>query len=174
MNEVERLGRPAIGSAKRGPSPLLSTRVEPSTLTKLTELGRATGQRPSQLLREAIDLLLEKHSDLTSGATRSAVSTTTSRPIPEHLDELRGPSSGTVTRPSSVATSASSVFNVDNRFDRAALYQLVVSEASRDDLAAYLNRDLLISDWSRLNLATDVRAAWEARFPELSGSVQRI
>ena len=90
------------------------------------------------------------------------------------LDELRGPSSGTVTRPPSVATSVSSVYNVDNRFDRAALYQLVISEASHDDIATYLNRDVLISDWSRLNLAADVRAAWEARFPELLGSVERI
>lgn len=166
MSEVERIGRPRIGSTKQGPSPLLSTRVDHTTLERFNALSIASRRKPSDLLREAIQLLIDAHSE--SLATGTASGLAWHQTLPMSLDELRGPSSGTVVRPLSVSTASSSVYNIDNRFDLAALYQLVITEASRDDVVKYLDRELLISNWTRLNLATDVRAAWEARFAELS------
>lgn len=167
MSEVERLGRPPVSSEKRGPSPLLSTRVDRDTLAQLTALGRSTQRRPSQLLREAIELLLEKHAQTISDSKGVHSDGAAARTLPAQLDELRGPANGTVTPPGSVAGATRSVYNLDNRFERAALYQLVIAEADRDDVVRFLNRDLLIATWASLNVNPATRLAWERRFPEL-------
>lgn len=164
MANVERIGRPRVGSEKRGASPLLSTRVDPATWQAFTKMVQTSGQRPSQLLREAIDLLLAEHS--TSGA--SSDSSASTRNLPDHLSDLLGPDSGTVTPPASIARLARSVYNLDNRFDRAALYQLVITEGSSTDVLRTLNRDLLVTLWSALVLRPAIRTAWQLRFPELA------
>ena len=41
---------------------------------------------------------------------------------------------------------------------------------ARQQLAALLNRDLLVEDWPRLMIPRRAREAWEARFPELTST----
>jgi hypothetical protein len=50
------------------------------------------------------------------------------------------------------------------------MYQVVLTEGLREDLAAYLNRGLLVSHWPMLRtvLGRAIRDVWEAAFPELT------
>ncbi len=50
------------------------------------------------------------------------------------------------------------------------MYRIVLAEGQRDDVAAYLHRDLLVGQWPVLRnlVARMVRKAWEATFPELA------
>jgi hypothetical protein len=50
------------------------------------------------------------------------------------------------------------------------MYQVVLTEGLREDLAAYLNHGLLVSQWPMLRTVVGrvVRDTWEAAFPELT------
>jgi hypothetical protein len=50
------------------------------------------------------------------------------------------------------------------------LYRVVLAEGQRNDVASYLNRDLLVRQWPVLRnlVSRTVRKVWEAAFPELT------
>jgi hypothetical protein len=50
------------------------------------------------------------------------------------------------------------------------MYRIVLAEGQRDDVAAYLNGDLLLRQWAVLRnlVSRTVRKVWEAGFPELA------
>jgi prevent-host-death family protein len=85
------------------------------------------------------------------------------------LSDLRGPVSGVVELPLRLFWSAP-----DRTFDLAkpsmvkALYEIVLREATRqEDLATYLNDEMLKAVWPELFLPKGVRHAWEERYPAL-------
>jgi hypothetical protein len=90
--------------------------------------------------------------------------------LPETLDDLTGPGRGTVQLPGHIAWSGLTAFNVSRPPLCISMYQIVLTEGLREDLAAYLNRGLLISHWPALRSVVGrvVRDAWEAAFPELT------
>jgi hypothetical protein len=49
------------------------------------------------------------------------------------------------------------------------MYRVVLAEGQQADVATYLNRDLLVSQWPVLRtlIGKTVRGAWESAFPEL-------
>jgi hypothetical protein len=67
--------------------------------------------------------------------------------VPASLDELTGPAYGTVQLPLHIAWSGLTAFDVGSPKPRMTLYRTVLAEGQRGDLARYLNRDLLISQW---------------------------
>jgi hypothetical protein len=91
------------------------------------------------------------------------------------LADLHGPTEGTVELPLRIFWSAE-----DHTFDLASphatreLYETVLREASRpDDLANFLDQNLLIAFWPDLHLPAGVRRAWEEQHPSLSHAVLR-
>ena len=90
--------------------------------------------------------------------------------LPETLDDLTGPGHGTVQLPSHIAWSGLTAFDVDRPPLCASMYQIVLTEGLREDLAAYLNRRLLIRQWPMLRTIVGrvIRDVWEAAFPELT------
>jgi hypothetical protein len=90
--------------------------------------------------------------------------------LPATLDELTGPGSGTVQLPGHIAWSGLTTFDVDRTSLCASLYQVVLTEGLREDLAAYLNRELLIRHWPMLRTVVGrvIRDVWEAAFPQLT------
>ena len=90
--------------------------------------------------------------------------------LPETLDDLAGPSHGTVQLPSHVAWSGQTAFNLDLPKACMHLYRIVLAEGQRGDVATYLNRDLLLRQWPILRnlVSRTVRKVWEATFPELA------
>jgi hypothetical protein len=94
--------------------------------------------------------------------------------VPERLDLLRGPSSGTVRLPSHLDWSGSAVYDLDAPGRVVDLYRAVLIEAaSPQDLYAYLAERVLRRLWALLWLPTQLRRSWEQRFPVLA-AISRI
>lgn len=87
--------------------------------------------------------------------------------VPARLDDLRGPEHGIVTLPCDVAWSGRREFDLDDEYDRAAMYKIVLEEGQEADQRRLLNWRLLRRDRRNLFPARQVRALWENRFPEL-------
>lgn len=87
--------------------------------------------------------------------------------VPAELDDLQGPEHGVVTLPHEVAWSGRREFNLDDEYDRAAMYKIVLEEGQEPHQRRLLNRKILRRDWRNLFPARQVRALWEDRFPEL-------
>ena len=90
--------------------------------------------------------------------------------LPATLDDLTGPSGGTVQLPPHMAWSGLTAFDVARPPLCTSMYQVVLTEGLREDLAAYLNRGLLVRHWPVLRtvLGRAIRDVWEAAFPELT------
>jgi hypothetical protein len=86
------------------------------------------------------------------------------------LSELAGPGHGTVQLPPHIAWSGLTAFDTDRPALCASMYQVVLTEGLRDDLAAYLNHGLLVKHWPviRTVVGRVIRDTWEATFPELT------
>jgi hypothetical protein len=94
--------------------------------------------------------------------------------VPERLDLLRGPSSGTVRLPSYLDWSGHAVYDLDAPGRVVDLYRAVLIEAaSPQDLYAYLDENVLRRLWALLWLPTQLRRAWEQKFPVLA-EISRI
>lgn len=90
--------------------------------------------------------------------------------LPATLDDLAGPGHGTVQLPAHIAWSGLTAFDVSRPPLCASMYQVVLTEGLREDLGAYLNRGLLVSNWPMLRTVVGrvIRDVWEAAFPELT------
>lgn len=89
--------------------------------------------------------------------------------LPSRLDDLTGPAQGVVQLPLHLAWSGMTAFAVDQPKLCASMYYIVLLEGQRHDIIAYVNRDLLISNWPILRKLADriLREVWESAFPEL-------
>jgi hypothetical protein len=88
------------------------------------------------------------------------------------LADLRGPAHGTVTLPLRLFWSPPGrVWNLDNPGSAQAMYEHVLGQAIREEeLATWLNGEMLAGMWPRLYLPKGVRRAWEERHPSLRGA----
>lgn len=88
--------------------------------------------------------------------------------VPDDLHALHGPTSGTVSLPLHLDWSESSSYDLSRQSRLRSLYSTVIREAgSEQELANWLNYDLLIREWCDLNIPAAVRQAWESVHPEL-------
>ncbi|MDX2592945.1 MULTISPECIES: hypothetical protein [Streptomyces] len=89
--------------------------------------------------------------------------------LPTSLEELAGPTTGTVDLPLHVVWSGRRSYGLSQPRSRMSLYRTVLAEGQQQDLVAFLNRGLLIAQWPILRtlISRPLRDAWEARFPEL-------
>jgi hypothetical protein len=85
------------------------------------------------------------------------------------LADLRGPPGGVVELPLRLYWSAPDrTFSLDDPAERRKVYTIVIREARRpDDLAVFLDGDLLIALWPDIILPEPVRRAWEDQHPAL-------
>ncbi|MFS7872561.1 hypothetical protein ACEYXF_04385 [Streptomyces asiaticus] len=88
--------------------------------------------------------------------------------LPESLDELGGPTAGSVTLPRHIDWGPRYVYDLIDEADFRLMYERVIREAqTRQDLDTYLNAMSLRKVWRDLFLPLPVKTAWETRFPEL-------
>lgn len=87
---------------------------------------------------------------------------------PNSLDELRGPTAGTVRVRPRIDTSPDPVYDLTDPSQRWSLYSAVVRDGLSSEQTDILNRALLVGVWADLNLPARCRAIWEAKFPELA------
>ncbi|MER6911326.1 hypothetical protein ABT354_06610 [Streptomyces sp. NPDC000594] len=92
--------------------------------------------------------------------------------MPGSLEELAGPTDGTVDLPLHVVWSGRRSYGLEQPRSRMGLYRTVLAEGQRQDLIAFLNRDLLIAQWPVLRtlISRPIRDVWEAAFPELASA----
>jgi hypothetical protein len=83
------------------------------------------------------------------------------------LDEPHGPEHGVVALPMELAWAGRTEFDLDDAYDRVAVYKIVLEEGGVDHQRRLINRRLLVEHWSDVLPARPVRVRWEQRFPEL-------
>lgn len=88
--------------------------------------------------------------------------------VADDLDELHGPTSGTVELPHHLDWSGRPIYSLDRPARLASMYEVVLNEAATvDDLRSWLNGERLVQLWPSLWLPAALRRAWEQRFPAL-------
>ena len=88
--------------------------------------------------------------------------------VASDLTALHGPLEGLWQLPLHLDASARPILDFKVASDREEAYQLVLLEAScQDDLEQWLDGHELVRLWPELYLPRAVRAAWQARHPEL-------
>lgn len=83
------------------------------------------------------------------------------------LEELDGPVRGVVRLSLELAWGGRTEFDLDDDYDRAAVYKIVLEEGSVEHQRELINGRLLAEHWDEVLPARQVRALWELRFPEL-------
>lgn len=103
-------------------------------------------------------------------ATPGAYAATRPYIVPDTLDELTGPTSGTVTLPLRLDWSpGDKTWDLDDAELRPYVYRIVIREAKLvQDLRDYLDRDLLIELWPYMFLPPECSDLWHARFARLA------
>jgi hypothetical protein len=88
--------------------------------------------------------------------------------VPDSLDDLQGPASGVVELPVRLCWSASRRFDLADLDQAADMYEAVLDVAmTAEDLASYLDAEILVQVWPVLGLTRAKQVAWEGRFPVL-------
>ena len=88
--------------------------------------------------------------------------------VADDLAMLRGQITGVVRLPRHLDWSGSADYDLDSPGRIVDLYRTVLIEAtSAADLHGFLDRTMLTLLWPSLWLPSDLRRAWEERFPEL-------
>jgi hypothetical protein len=144
------------------------------------DLQRATGYS-----RETIRHALHPEARRAANTSRRKVVRAPSRPassyasysdrkpyvVAERLDDLRGPTEGTVHLPQHLDWSGNANYDLDKPTRLASMYRTVLNEAgTTDDLRDWIDGRRLAQLWPTLWLPPKVRRLWESRFPELASS----
>lgn len=88
--------------------------------------------------------------------------------VADNLDNLTGPTTGTITLPHHIDWSGTPTKNLDEPGMLASVYQTILNEAATvEDLNTLLNGPALIDLWPTMWLPVAVRRLWETRFPQL-------
>jgi hypothetical protein len=93
--------------------------------------------------------------------------------VTDTLEELHGPTNGVVELPHRLIWQAKALrrFNLDDRYERGRMYEVVLREAARlDELRTWIDAKSLVVLWPDLYLPRGVRRAWEERHPALTRS----
>jgi hypothetical protein len=86
--------------------------------------------------------------------------------LPERIEELRGPSGGTIVLPRHLALPGMRECDVSDDEARRSMYGVILTQGQRNDVARYLNPGFLRADWPLIRDALDpkLRGACERRF----------
>ena len=86
--------------------------------------------------------------------------------LPNGIEELRGPAQGTIVLPRHLSFPGMRECDVTDDTTRRSMYGIVLTQGQRNDVARYLNPDLLRADWPLIKNALDpkLRRACERRF----------
>jgi hypothetical protein len=84
--------------------------------------------------------------------------------LPDRVEDLRGPAQGTIVLPRYMSFPGLRECDVTDEATRRTMYGIVLTQGQRNDIARYLNPDLLRADWPHIKGALDAR---------LSGTCER-
>jgi hypothetical protein len=86
--------------------------------------------------------------------------------LPERIEDLRGPSRGVIVLPRHLAFPGMRECDVADDATRRSMYGIVLTQGQRNDVARFLNPQLLRADWPLIAGALDpkLRGTCERRF----------
>jgi hypothetical protein len=86
--------------------------------------------------------------------------------LPNRIEDLRGPSRGVIVLPRHLAFPGQRECDVTDDATRRSMYGIVLTQGQRNDVARYLNPQLLRQDWPLIAGALDstLRRTCERRF----------
>jgi hypothetical protein len=86
--------------------------------------------------------------------------------LPGRIEELRGPARGTIVLPPHMSLPGLRECDVTDDATRRTMYGIVLTQGQRNDMARYVNADLLRADWPHIRQTLDSRLRWtcERRF----------
>jgi hypothetical protein len=86
--------------------------------------------------------------------------------LPGQIEHLRGPASGVVTLPRHLSWPGMREFHVSDDQARRAMYGIVLTQGTHNDVARFLNAELLRRDWPLIRTSLDpkLRRACERQF----------
>lgn len=94
--------------------------------------------------------------------------------LPERMADLRGPSRGVIVLPRHLAFPGMRECDVTDDTARRSMYGIVLTQGQRNDIARFLNPQLLRQDWPLIAGGLDPKLRWmcERRFAlgEAAGS----
>ena len=92
------------------------------------------------------------------------------RRIPRSWQQLRGPAAGVVHLPNRLCWSGPADFDVTDAGQRLTLYTTLLDCGQLDDVAKYINPDLLAQDWPKIRRLTarQLIQLWEQQLPILA------
>lgn len=117
----------------------------------------------------AIHGLLIGHTEIVGNDAGVPYTYAETRPyaVADSLDELGGPVHRALELPHELAWTGRRRFDLDDDYDRAATYKIILEEGQPEHFRRFLNGRLLRRYWQQILPARQVRALWEGRFPEL-------
>jgi hypothetical protein len=86
--------------------------------------------------------------------------------MPDRIEDLRGPAQGTIVLPRSMSFPGLRECDVTDDVARRTMYGIVLTQGQRNDVARYLNPELLRADWPHIKGELDpkLRRTCERRF----------
>ena len=86
--------------------------------------------------------------------------------LPDRIEDLRGPARGTIVLPRHMSFPGLRECDVTDDTTRRTMYGVVLTQGQRNDVARYLNADLLRADWPFIKQALDpkLRRACQRRY----------
>jgi hypothetical protein len=86
--------------------------------------------------------------------------------LPDQIDELRGPTSGVIVLPRHLSFPGLRECDITDDASRRSMYGVVLTQGRRNDVARFLNPQLLADDWPLIREALDpkLRGTCERRF----------
>lgn len=164
MNATKARGRPRIGAASGGSSPIVQARLDRDEFERFTARCVHESISASELVRRAISAYLNSpNANYAVSRYRDARIDV----IPESLADLRGPGEGELALPQTIKWSPGNKFDLGNRIQLIQAYRTIITEGSSQEMESLLNRQLLTIAWPSLGIHGRIADEWEARFPEL-------
>jgi hypothetical protein len=77
--------------------------------------------------------------------------------LPNRIEDLRGPAQGTIVLPRYMSFPGLRECDVTDDAVRRTVYGIVLTQGQRNDVARYVNADLLRADWPHIKDALDPR-----------------
>jgi hypothetical protein len=104
----------------------------------------------------------------TARPSRPAAGVTRRPVVALTLAELHGPAGGQAEPPRRLWWSGGPIVNLEDSGQTAVFYESVLDTGSAEDLADWLNPDLLAELWPTLGMRRSQQARWEALNPQLA------
>jgi hypothetical protein len=81
--------------------------------------------------------------------------------LPERIEDLRGPTQGVIVLPRHLSWPGMRECDVTDDSKRRSMYGIVLTQGQRNDVARFLNPQLLRADWPLIRESLDPKLRWQ-------------